>query len=131
MDHDTLLVRARAVRDRAYAPYSGFRVGAVLVTSDGEVFEGCNVENGSYGLTICAERAAVVAAVSAGRRSFQAVYIATDGKEPVTPCGACRQVMAEFAPGMRVVSEGGGRTAEWTLDGLLPDPFRGLPERDL
>jgi len=121
------MARARAARDRAHAPYSEFHVGAALLTVDGEVFEGCNVENASYGLTICAERGAVMAAVAAGKKSFRAVFIATDGPEPAAPCGACRQVLAEFAPDLLVVSEAGGKTTEWTLDRLLPDPFRGLP----
>lgn len=124
-----MLARARRARDRAYAPYSGFHVGAVLVADDGEVFEGCNVENASYGLTICAERGAVMAAVEAGKRTFRAVYIATNGSEPAAPCGACRQVLAEFAPDLLVVSEASGKTTEWTMDRLLPEPVRGLPER--
>jgi cytidine deaminase len=123
------MARARAARDRAYAPYSGFHVGAALLTGDGEVFEGCNVENASYGLTICAERGAVMAAVAAGKRTFRAVFIATDGSGPAAPCGACRQVLAEFAPDLLVVSEAGGTTTEWTMDRLLPDPFKGLPEQ--
>jgi cytidine deaminase len=129
MDRDALMARARAVRDRAHAPYSEFHVGAALVTVDGEVFEGCNVENASYGLTICAERGAVMAAVAAGKTAFRAVFIATDGSEPAAPCGACRQVLAEFAPDLLVVSEAGGRTMEWTMDRLLPEPFKGLPGR--
>jgi cytidine deaminase len=123
------MARARAARDKAYAPFSGFHVGAALLCGDGAVFDGCNVENASYGLTICAERGAVMAAVAAGKRTFQAVFIATDGSEPAAPCGACRQVLAEFAPDLLVVSEAGGKTTEWTLNQLLPEPFRGLPER--
>ncbi|GMV07293.1 MAG: cytidine deaminase [Gemmatimonadota bacterium] len=130
MDHDTLLARAREVRDRAYAPYSGFRVGAALLTEGGSVFVGCNVESASYGLTICAERSAVAAAVAAGETRFAAMAIATSGDDAVAPCGACRQVMAEFAPSLRLVSEAGGRKAEWTLDELLPEPFRGLRAGD-
>ena len=129
MDREALLEQARAARERAYAPYSGFRVGAALLGASGRVYLGCNVENASYGLTLCAGRSAVTAAVAAGETRFQAVAIATEGREPVAPCGACRQVLAEFEPEMEVWSECGGVQVEWTLDQLLPEPFRGLPER--
>ncbi|MGD8320786.1 MAG: cytidine deaminase [Gemmatimonadota bacterium] len=128
MELDALLRAAAEVRERAYAPYSGFKVGAALLGRSGTVYTGCNVESASFGLTVCAERAAVFAAVAAGETRFDAVAIATDGAEPVAPCGACRQVLAEFAPALPVVSEAGGRRMSWTLDDLLPAPFRGLPE---
>jgi len=130
LDREELLARARAVRDRAYAPYSGFRVGAALLGASGKVYTGCNVESASYGLTICAERAAVSAAVAAGETRFEAVAIASEGSEPVAPCGACRQVLAEFEPDLEVWSECGGVRVEWRLSQLLPEPFRGMPERD-
>lgn len=130
MDREDLLARARAVRDRAYAPYSGFRVGAALLGASGRVHVGCNVENASFGLTICAERSAVAAAVASGETRFQAVAVVTDGTEPVAPCGACRQVLAEFEPALQVWAEGGGMQAGWRLDELLPEAFREIPGRE-
>jgi cytidine deaminase len=129
MDLEALLSAARRVRDRAHAPYSGFRVGAALLADDGAIHLGCNVENASYGLTICAERNAVARAVADGVTAFRAIAIVTDGQEPVAPCGACRQVLAEFAPGMTVVSEAAGVLREWRLNELLPEPFTGPPVR--
>jgi len=127
MDVDRLVAEAREVMERAYAPYSGFHVGAALLARDGSVHAACNVENASYGLTVCAERGAVAKAVAAGVREYSVVAIVTDGDKPVAPCGACRQVLAEFGRGIRVVSEAGGIRREWTLDELLPEPFEGLP----
>ncbi len=119
-------IRARAVaaRERAYAPYSHFAVGAAVVTSTGRVFTGCNVENASYGLTVCAERAAVFAAATAGERQLVAVAIVTDAPRPTMPCGACRQVLHELGPDMEVISctlAGGLQRAR--LSELLPDAF--------
>src|ERR1700760_1380000 len=97
MQFDDLVTAARAARERAYAPYSRFQVGAALRTRSGRVFCGCNVENLSFGLTVCAERAAVFAAVAAGEADFEAIAVVADSVQPVTPCGACRQVLVEFS----------------------------------
>jgi cytidine deaminase len=125
-DHQMVVLRERALgaMERAYAPYSNFRVGAALLATDGSIAEGCNVENASYPAGMCAERAAVGAAVSRGSRTFDAIVIATDAEEPTPPCGICRQVLEEFSPHMLVVSwTRSGREARWTLDELLPKAF--------
>jgi cytidine deaminase len=116
--------RAAAAMERAYAPYSTFRVGAALLGTDGSVAEGCNVENASYPAGICAERAAVAAAVARGVRTFAAIAIATEAELPTPPCGICRQVLMEFAPELVVLSvTRGGATAQWTMSDLLPAAF--------
>lgn len=119
-----LIARARAVQAKAYAPYSNFLVGAALLTADGTIIDGCNVENASYPAGTCAERVALGAAVAAGHREFLAVAIATDARESTPPCGICRQMLAEFAPGLAIVAvTRDGAVARWTLDALLPHPF--------
>jgi cytidine deaminase len=116
--------RAFAALDRAYAPYSSFRVGAALLGTDGSVAEGCNVENAAYPVGICAERGALASAVARGVRSFEAIAIATDAAEPTPPCGMCLQALAEFAPRLTVVSvTRAGASAHWTLAELLPHAF--------
>ena len=127
MTIDKLVEAAAATRLRAYVPYSKFQVGAALLASDGEVFTGCNIENVSYGLTMCAERVAVGAAVAHGAREFQRLALVSDSTQPVVPCGACRQVLAEFAPELQIVSATlSGETMEFQLSKLLPVPRQGI-----
>ncbi len=125
---DEELVRvASLARQRAHAPYSKYKVGAAIRTKRNKVHSGANVENASYGLTVCAERTAAFAAVNAGDAAFDAIAIVIDDERLPTPCGACRQVLAEFSPDMRVIlGTTGGKRKVATLRELLPDPF--LPE---
>jgi len=110
--------------DNAHAPYSNFRVGAALRTRDGRLVTGCNVENSAYGLAICAETLAVASAVSQGLTEFDEIAIASDDRDPTPPCGACRQVLNEFAPNIRISSyTRDGKEASWTLSELLPHAF--------
>lgn len=119
-----LAERATSAKERAYAPYSGFRVGAALLATDGSITEGCNVENASYPAGMCAERGAISTAVARGVRDFVAIVIATDAEQPTPPCGICRQVMMEFAPRLEVISvTRGGADARWTMSDLLPAAF--------
>ena len=120
---DSLIAAARTAQARAYAPYSNFRVGAALESHDGTVFSGCNVENASYGLTICAERAAICAAVSAGVTRFRRAVVVSDVDPPAAPCGACRQVLAEFGLDLPIDGVGSQGTVRWRLTDLLPVAF--------
>ena len=120
---DRLVEAARAAQQQAYCPYSHYRVGAALEAEDGRIFVGCNVENASYGLTNCAERSAVFAAVSAGARRFRRIVVATDSEPPGPPCGACRQVLAEFGAELEVESVGPTQSKRWRIAELLPDAF--------
>jgi cytidine deaminase len=127
---DSLREAALRALDNAYAPYSNFRVGAALRTRSGEVVTGCNMENSAYGLAICAETLAVASAVSQGLTEFDEIAIATDDSEPTPPCGACRQVLNEFAPDITISSyTREGREATWTLRELLPHAFVLNPSR--
>jgi cytidine deaminase len=124
VDVDGLVEAARQARERAYAPYSGFLVGAAVLADDGRIFQGVNVENASYPQSICAERTAVVRAVAEGARRLVAVGVVASNEEPTWPCGGCRQVLHEFGPDMVVISEGlSGQRAERRLPQLLPDSF--------
>lgn len=119
-----LVERATAAMERAYAPYSRFRVGAALLGLDGSITDGCNVENAAYPAGICAERSAVAAAVARGVRAFEAIVIVTEADVPTPPCGMCRQVLVEFAPNLEVVSiTRGGAVAKWSMSELLPAAF--------
>jgi cytidine deaminase len=119
-----LLDAARAAREYAHAPFSHFKVGAALETEDGQVISGCNVENATYGLTVCAERVAVWKAISEGHRRFRRVAVVADTREPTPPCGACRQILWEFGGDLEVILGNlQGETGRHRLGDLLPLPF--------
>jgi len=120
---DPLVEAARRARDHAYAPYSGFRVGAAIVSKSGNTYVGANVENASYGATLCAERAAVAAMVAAGERAIERVAVYAEGPELSMPCGLCRQVLHEFGPDAEVTVAGPRGRRATTLAALLPEPF--------
>lgn len=124
MIYKELIQAATVAREKAYAPYSRFKVGAALLSADGQVFTGTNVENSSYGLTICAERAAVCRAVAEGQKNYSAIAVVTDLNEPASPCGACRQVLAEFSPDMKVIlANTKGKVLVTSVRELLPLAF--------
>ena len=130
-DYSQLITAARAARESAYAPYSKFAVGAAVLCSNGQIYSGCNIENASYGLTNCAERTAIFKAVSEGQRTFAAIAIIADTQKPCAPCGACRQVIAEYemlsGKPIRIILQGNSDKI-WILEGinnLLPLMFHG------
>ncbi len=121
---DALVIAARRARDFAHAPFSRFKVGAALETEDGIVITGCNVENATYGLTVCAERVAVLKAISDGYRIFRRIAIVADTTEPTPPCGACRQILWEFGGDLEVILANlTEETGRFRLKDLLPLPF--------
>ena len=122
--HDVLISAARTAREHAHAPYSNFRVGAALRAKSGRIFTGCNVENSTYGLTLCAERVAVFKAISEGERGFHAVAVVTDTDSLTPPCGACRQILWEFCGDAEVVLANlKGKIEVYRLSALFPKPF--------
>lgn len=123
MDAKELMKMAIEARQNAYAPYSHFAVGAALLAESGKVYTGCNIENASYGLTCCAERNAIFAAVGAGERRFKMLAVAADSPKPVAPCGACRQVIAEFGIPLVVMGNLKEKTKTMTAEELLPYGF--------
>ena len=128
IDWSALRSVAEQARERAYAPYSQYRVGAALLDAEGHIHAGANVENASYGLCLCAERSAFGRAISDGVRSFRAIFVLTQGEAPGTPCGMCRQVLAELAPGIPVRCETvGGARLDTHVAALLP--FASLAEK--
>ena len=118
-----LLNAALSARERAYAPYSKFLVGAAVLAKSDKIYTSCNIENASYGLTVCAERNALFSAVGAGEREFTALCVVGDTEAPISPCGACRQVMAEFKVPCIILANLKGDVKEYTLEELLPYGF--------
>jgi cytidine deaminase len=123
-EHDALISAARAAREHAHAPYSNFRVGAAVHAKSGRIFAGCNVENSTYGLTLCAERVAIFKAISEGERGFDAVAVVTDTNSLTPPCGACRQILWEFCGDAEIVlSNLKGKVELYRMSALFPKPF--------
>ena len=122
--HDALIASARTAREHAHAPYSNFRVGAAVRAKSGKIFTGCNVENSTYGLTLCAERVAIFKAISEGERGFNAVAVVTDSDVLTPPCGACRQILWEFCGEAEVILANlKGKSEVYWLSALFPKPF--------
>jgi cytidine deaminase len=122
-DMKALLEQAKKAAEAAYVPYSGYKVGSAVRCTDGSIFSGCNIENASYSLTICAERTAIFKAVSEGHRDFTAIAIYVDSDKLFPPCGACRQVISEFAPKVPVIYASRNEIVESTMELLLPGAF--------
>lgn len=122
---EQLMAKAIVATSNAYAPYSGFRVGAALAAASGKVYTGANIENAAYGITVCAERVALFKAVSEGERHFTAIAVAAEDEEDAAPCGSCRQALAEFAAEITVIYRAGGEVRTSSLATLLPDRFEG------
>jgi cytidine deaminase len=124
MGDKELIEKAKQARLKAYAPYSNFKVGAALLTKSGKVYTGANVENATFGLTVCAERNAVYQAVNRGDRDFVKIAVVADKNPPVTPCGACRQVLSEFVNDLKIICANlDGKVETYRLKELLPDAF--------
>ncbi|MFH1335657.1 MAG: cytidine deaminase [Candidatus Zixiibacteriota bacterium] len=124
MKETELIEEAKEARQKAYAPYSKFKVGAALLTKSGKVYTGANVENSAYGLTVCAERVAIFKAVNNGNKDFVKIVVAADKNPPITPCGACRQVLSEFTRDLEVVCVNlKGKVDRYSLKELLPEAF--------
>ena len=123
-DHDALITAAKRARENAHAPYSNFKVGAALRSTSGKIYGGCNVENATYGLTVCAERVAIFKAISEGERQFDAIAVTTDTDTLTPPCGACRQLIWEFCGDIPVImSNLKGQTQTLRMSELFPKPF--------
>jgi cytidine deaminase len=122
--HDALIAAARTAREHAHAPYSNFRVGAAVRAKSGRIFTGCNVENATFGLTLCAERVAIFKAISEGERGFDAVAVVADTDALTPPCGSCRQILWEFCGDAEVILANlSGKVERYRMSGLLPKPF--------
>ncbi len=121
--YDKLIKEAINAKDNAYAPYSNFRVGAALLSSNGNIYKGCNIENVSFGATCCAERVAIFKAVSEGQRNFDAIAIVSDFQDVTFPCGICRQVMVEFRIPKVILGNGKDKYREYAMEDLMPHAF--------
>jgi len=123
MDYEFLIEKAREVRERAYVKYSNFKVGAALLCKSGKIYTGCNIENASYGATICAERVAFTKAISEGEKEFEAIAIVSSGDKIAFPCGICRQFMSEFGMDLTLIFSDGQKIETYKLHELLPHAF--------